>query len=533
MRWGTGTFRFARPIHWVVALLGAYTLPFEVDGIRSGHMTRGHRFRAPGEAPVPEPRAYTSVLRDRFVIADPDERKKIIRDTVGDMARGAGGRVVEDQELLETVANLVEYPVPMLGQFEAKYLALPRELLVTVMKGHQKYFAVENDKGDLLPFFITVSNSSSENVRNVVAGNERVLRARLEDARFYFEDDLKVPLASRVDALKGITYQVKLGTVHDKVRRMTEIGLRIQDRLGLAGAGDVRQACELAKADLTTGVVYEFPELQGYMGMTYARHNSLDEGVARAVYEHYMPRFSGDDIPSSDLGAVASLADKVDSVVSFFSVGLIPTGSEDPFALRRQSLGLLAILDGRRYEVAPSELVDMALSVLSASRPVEPDVRGKVLEFIGQRLQVVLTAEGHRQDDVAAVLATDYTSLRDVRLRLEALASLRKSPTFSELVTGSKRVYNILSKNRIAEPVQESLLAEPAERTLFDTVHTLGGIHPGQPERLNDLVTPINTFFDQVLVMDKDENLKRNRLALLESVRAIFGKIADFSKLLD
>jgi len=531
MRWGSGSFRFARPVHWVLSLFGRDTVRFALDGIESGNRTRGHRFMYPGDVVVPEPGAYLSVLKERSVVADPEDRKQFIREEVRRMAREAGGQVVEDEELLDTVANLVEYPVPMLGRFEDKYLELPRELLVTVMKGHQKYFAVEDARGELLPFFITVSNSAESNKANIVAGNERVLRARLEDARFYFSDDRKTRLLSRVDDLKGVTYQVKLGTVFDKIERVTELAGRLHDRLGFNWAAELRQVCRLAKADLTTGVVYEFPELQGYMGMVYARQEGLQDEVAQAIYEHYMPRFSGDRIPGSDLGAIASLSDKIDSVVAFFSVGLVPTGSEDPFALRRQALGVLAILDGRGYDVSPAELVDLALHVLSSRRSVGKEVQNKVLEFIAQRLHVLLTAEGHRQDDVSAVLSTNYNSLRDVRARLSALSALRSGPLFADLVTGAKRVYNILAKNTGAESVQEGLLREPAEQQLFGAIQGLSGLNSTEAGRLGELVGPINGFFDQVLVMDKDEGLRNNRLALLEKARELFGRVADFSKI--
>jgi len=531
MRWGSGSFRFARPIHWVLALFGAAPVRFELDGLRSSNLTRGHRFLSPEDVTVPEPAAYLAVLRERFVVADPEERKEIIRAEIRRMGQEAGGRVVEDEELLETVTNLVEFPVPMLGRFEDKYLELPRELLVTVMKGHQKYFAVEDEKGPLLPYFITVSNSAASNRGNVVAGNERVLRARLEDARFYFEDDRATPLESRVKDLKAVTYQIKLGSVHDKIERVTAIARKLHDRLGFNQWNELLQVCSLAKADLTTGVVYEFPELQGYMGMVYARQQGLKDEVAHAIYEHYMPRFSGDKIPDTDLGAVASLADKIDSVVAFFSVGLVPTGSEDPFALRRQALGVLAILDGRGYGVSPAELVDMALAALPSERATGRETRDKVLDFVSQRLYVLLAGEGHRQDDVLAVLATPYTSLRDVRARLAALSGLRSGRTFSDLVMGAKRVYNILGKNRGAESVQEGLLQEAAEQKLFRTVQGLSGLDGSQASRLSDLVDPINGFFDQVLVMDKDESLKNNRLALLAMVRELFGRVADFSKI--
>ena len=539
MRWGSGSLRFARPLHWILALYGGETVHFEVDGLKSGNITRGHRFLSPGAWQVRDHKPYVPFHETNFVIVEPDERKRRIRKQCDELAASVGGRVLHDEGLLDTVANLVEYPTAVLGRFEQSYLALPRELLITVMKGHQKYFAVEDKTGNLLPCFITISNSRPENSPNIAAGNERVIRARLEDARFYFNEDRSLRLASRLDKLKSVNYQEKLGSVFDKVMRFERIALAIAPKIAPSlSPDDVSRACRLAKADLTTGVVYEFPELQGYMGMTYSFADGERENVARAVDEHYMPRFSGDAVPPSDLGAVVSLADKMDSIAAFFSVGLIPTGSEDPFALRRQTLGVLSILDAKRYDIAVEELVDDAVKALSETLAAPDGLSASIMSFIGQRLSGMLESEGARYDEAAAALNGGISGgvgrMTDLRLRVSAVRKLRESSGFIELVTAAKRVHNILSKIDDAGEPDESAFVTDAERALHDSAVDLERrVTAENPMPIHELVAPVNAFFDAVLVMDKDENIKRNRLALLSKVKAVFKRVADFSRIVE
>jgi len=516
-----------------MALFDGKPVEFEIDGTMSGGETRGHRFLSPGTFKVRGHDSYLSDLEKHFVIVDPQKRKAMIAEQCAKIAESAGGRTVDDEELLDTVANLVEYPVAVLGRFDEKYLSLPRELPVTVMRGHQKYFSIEDKGGKLLPCFLAVSNPHMENSATVAAGNERVLRARLEDARFYYEDDRRRSLSSRVDDLKNITYQEKLGTVFEKVERIRAVAGAIAGRIAPGLKKDVKRACLLSKADLTTGVVYEFPELQGYMGMVYAREDGEPEAVAEAVREHYMPRFSGDDVPAGDVGAIVSLADKIDSITAFFSVGLLPTGSEDPFALRRQALGILSILDRKGYDLAVEEIIDDSIHVLSGSLSVSDELAGSVLAFFVQRLENLLEAEGARYDEVNAVLSSGIGRLSQIRSRLEALSRLRQAPGFTDLVVAAKRVYNILSKAPVSE-LRDSLLKEQAERDLHRQLLLLEAeLDTGSAETLHGIVGPVNAFFDSILVMDKVEEVRLNRLALLRRVRRLFNRISDFSRIVE
>ncbi len=532
MRWGSGSFRFARPMHWVLALFDGKPVPFEVAGLKSGDLSYGHRFLAPDAFRVSNVNSYFADLEERFVVADPGLRKQRISTQCEELAKSINGLIVQDEELLGTVANIVEFPFAVMGRFDNKYLLLPKGLLITVMKGHQKYFSLQNRHRELLPRFIAISNSRPEIAETVIAGNERVLRARLEDARFYYDDDRKCSLRSRVDALKAVTYQEKLGTVYQKIERFTNIALSIADSVDSNLKDDLKLVCRLAKADLTTGIVYEFPELQGYMGMIYALNDGEKDSVAQAVKEHYKPRFSGDKPPEGDLGAIVALADKIDSIVAFFSVGMIPTGSEDPFALRRQALGVLAIMEKKKYGISIEDLIDMSIQALPVSQRVDESLAKSVVMFIKQRLEGLLEAEGVRYDEIDAILSTGVGQVNDLRARLKALMILRKDDRrFSDLVLAAKRVYNILAKAPEIS-FNESLLKEDAEIALHKTVFSLRDrVNSANPECLNEIVAPINTFFDAVLVMDKEEDLKFNRLALLQGVKNIFERIGDFSKI--
>ncbi len=534
MRWGSGSFRFARPIHWLLALFDGKPVSFEVDGLKSGDLSYGHRFLAPDAFRISDVNSYFAALEKRFVIAEPDLRKERIFEQCEELAKSVNALIVKDEELLNTVTNLVEFPFAVMGRFDNKYLLLPKGLLITVMKGHQKYFSLENFHKELIPRFITISNSSPEIAENVIAGNERVLRARLEDARFYYDDDRKRSLKSRVEDLKTVIYQEKLGTLYQKVGRFTNIALSIADRVDQKLKDDLKLVCLLAKADLTTGVVYEFPELQGYMGMIYALNDGVKDSVAQAIKEHYKPRFSGDDPPKGDLGSIAALADKIDSIAAFFSVGMIPTGSEDPFALRRQALGILAILEKTRYDISVEDLIDMALQELPASQQLAESINGSIAAFIKQRLEGLLEAEGFRYDEIDSVLSTGIGQLDNLRTRLQALQILQQDALqFADIVTAAKRVYNILAKAPEVS-LNQSLLKEEAEEALYRTLLSLeSDVSITNPAPLNKIVSPINAFFDSVLVMDKVEEVKLNRLALLQRIKNVFERIGDFSKIVE
>jgi len=538
MRWDNNTLRFARPIRWVTALLGAEIIPFELDGLKSSNTTKGHRFMSPKTLEIQDPSTYPVLLLNNFVIADFKERRKIILEQIKKIESAGDCKVVEDNELLDTVTFLVEYPTVILGNFGAEYLSLPRELLITAMKSHQKYFSVEDKNGNLLPHFILVSNTRQENNDIVRKGAERVLRARLEDARFYYNEDQKKPLWDYIEKLKEVTFQEKLGSLYEKTERIAFLCSFLADALNLPAKEKILRASMLSKTDLITGIVREFPELQGYMGMIYARNSGEDEEVALAIYDHYMPRFSGDALPSNEIGAIIALADKMDNIVSFFLIGLIPTGSEDPFALRRQAIGVINILQSRNYPFSIDFLIDVALQGVESYPPARSQINNKILKFFEQRLEGMLLEEGYSHDLINSVLSTGNWNVGNIKNRLRILSVMKENPEFPELLTASKRVYNILvnqtAVRQVMKPgeLKEKLLIEPEEKELFTALlEVRERLTDNSFNALFELKDPINSFFDKVLVMDKDPEIRENRLALLLSIKKIFDSLGDFSKI--
>lgn len=531
MRWGSGPLRFFRPIRWILALFGKETLEFEVDGIRSGNFTYGHRFLSKGPVRVSDPSEYLPILRKHHVIADPAERKNTISGEVRKLASHRGIKVHEDDELLETVTFLVECPTIVAGSFEEKYLALPKELLITVMRTHQKYFSTENASGDILSAFIVVSNTSAENSDTVRKGAERVLRARLEDARFYFAEDRKIPLYDYTERLRSVTFQEKLGTLHDKAERIRAISSNIASILNFRDTEKLARAAMLIKADLVTGVVREFPELQGYMGMIYGLNSGEDREVANAIYEHYLPKSAGDSVPVGKMGTILSLADKIDNIISFFSIGSIPSGSEDPFALRRQATGIINILQTCDYPITIPMLVESAIKSSQVSAPDKAALSETIVQFFNQRIEGVLLSQGYSYDLVDAVLAVRGLTVNEMKGRIEALSSLKKEPAFPGLLMAAKRVCNILAKFQPLS-VNKDIFSEEAERQLYVAAEDVRSkVRTRDYSALFGLEEPVNSFFNSVLVMDKNDSVKNNRLALLFSVKNIFDLLGDFSRI--
>ena len=541
MRWGNGDLRFVRPIQWITAIYNNSVIPFDINGIKSGNMTRGHRFLSPGAFKIRDTTTYLHVLSNNSVIADPEKRKEIILDGIRKIDSDLNCKVHEDKELLDTVTYLIEFPTVVLGGFDAGYLALPKELLITCMKVHQKYFSVEDSDENLMPYFVLVSNTLKDNNETVQKGAERVLRARLEDAKFYFNDDQKKPLREYAEKLKEVTFQEKLGSVYEKTDRIASVCSFLAEALGMSDKETTSRAVRLCKADLVTGIVREFPELQGYIGMIYARRSGESDEISTAIYEHYMPRFSGDTLPSNDLGTLISLSDKIDNIASLFAVGLIPTGSEDPFALRRQAIGIINILRSKDYDLSLDSLIDKALEVVRQKVPVQEDLNIEILKFFNQRLEGMFLAEGFSYDLIDAVLSIQERTgtgarynLSDIKNRLETLSLMRKEPGFPDLVTAAKRVCNILRGAPSAGGTIEDALHEHAEKELFRAAKKAGDKLTKTGYRsLLELTKPVNTFFDSVLVMDKDPDVKRNRLSLLADVKALFDSLGDFSKIVD
>ncbi len=537
MRWGNGDFRFARPVHWILALFNHKRVSFEIDGMKSIGMTRGHRFLAPAAFEIKDTRTYINLLRNNFVILDLEERTRMITEGAKKLAASVDAVLLDDAGLLQHVVFLVEYPTPVLGTFSEAYLALPKELLTMVMKGHQKYFALEDHEGKLVNHFIVVSNTTQNNSDNVRKGAERVIRARFEDARFYYDEDLKLPLKQRLEGLKKVVYHEKLGTLHDKTLRIAAIA----DHIAYCfkeKKKDISTAALLSKADLISGVVREFPELQGIMGSYYALHEGHDEKISRALAEQYLPAHSGDRLPETPLGSILSLSDKLDNVASFFMLGLSPTGSEDPFALRRQTLGIIAILLDTRCVLQISSLVDKALQPFKHKKK-EP-VADDIIKFFEQRADALFQANGYPFDAVSSVLHfVKDQPLFTVKERLDSLMKFRTEDACDSFLLALKRINNITPGDDVTA-ADKALFVQDEEKALFQETEARAAkvnslvkkhLYYDAVKVLQELTEPINRFFDKVLIMDKNEEIKQNRFSLLKNIKQLALQIADFSRL--
>jgi glycyl-tRNA synthetase beta chain len=539
MRWGDLDVRFARPIHWIVALFDGVVVPFSFGNIETGSVSRGHRFMANSNFPVKDLAHYLEECERHFVIPDPLKRKEIIRREIEQVAKKAGGRVLPDEGLLEQVSFLVEYPSAVYGTFSREFLAVPREVLITSMREHQRYFSLVDENGKLLPGFITINNTLTEDPEVVVKGNERVLRARLSDARFFFDEDQKHTLESRVEALKSIVYQAKLGTSYEKMERFRDLAKKLAAELNPSVSEQVYRAATLCKADLVTGMVGEFPEVQGIMGREYALHDGEEPAVASAIAEHYLPTQAGGELPASDIGAFVSLADKMDTICGCFCVGLIPTGSADPYALRRSALGIINIILDRKYRTPLSALIGASLELLAAKR-IRPaaEVQKDVLEFFRGRF-VNLMADRFPSDVVDAVASVSFDDLVEAGAKIAALSEFRNRSDFGPLAVAFKRVCNIV-KDGVDTPVSAALFEDPAESSLHQALQEvakkvesalLGADYLAALTEIATLKDGVDLFFEKVMVMAEDEAVRGNRLALLTGIARLFSRIADFSRL--
>jgi len=541
MRWADVPIRFARPIHWILALFGGEVIPFEVGNIRSGNITYGHRFMHSGPIPVKDFKSYLQKAREASVIVDPAERKKRIEDEMIREGAKVSGRVLKDEELLNEVNFLVEYPVALCGTFDNKFLSLPREILIHSMKEHQRYFPLVDDHGTLLPHFVCISNINPKNREVVVKGNEKVLRARLSDAAFFFEDDLKTPLEKRLEQLKKVVFQAKLGTSYEKVMRFKQLALWMTERTDPTLREVVERASLLCKADLVTGMVGEFPKLQGIVGREYARLSGEKPEVAEAIYEHYLPGFAGDRLPSSPIGDIVSIADKMDTIVGCFGVGLVPTGTADPFGLRRQALGIIRIILEKKYPISVRGLIEESEKQLKEKmeRPVGK-VKEEVLDFFRVRYQNFLLDKGYPFDVTEAVISNSFGELLDIQHRIDALRTAREWKDFGSIVIGFKRAMNILKGLTSTMEINPSLFSEPVEKNLYQSfLKARENISRFLSQKdyetalleMTQMKKPIDEFFDGVMVMVEDETVRNNRLALLDEIGKVFLRIADFSKL--
>lgn len=541
MRWGELDMRFARPIRWLVALYGNDIIELTIAEVKSDRLTRGHRFLSQGDIAVTSVDDYLARLEQHYVIVDPDIRRQVIREQIEKIAVGQGGAASIDEDLLEEVLFLVEYPTALCGSFEDKYLTLPPEAVITPMREHQRYFPVFAKDGKLLPLFITVRNGGAEHIDIVRHGNERVLKARLADARFFFEEDKKVPLAERVDKLKTIVFQDGLGTMYDKTRRLEQLSAWIanQARFGSAIAATAARAAHLAKADLVTGMVYEFTELQGIMGREYAKLSGETIEVAEAVYEHYLPRFAGDELPVTSAGQAVSMSDKLDNIVATFSRGLIPTGSQDPFALRRQALGIVHILIKGQYSMTLTSLFEQTMDLLGIIGEKRDKLLMDLQEFFRLRIKNILSDEKMRHDVIEAAMAVGIDNVYDVWLRAKALALDGGTIAMQQAVQAFTRVSN-LAKNAPGDTIDKTLFVHEAEKALYDayvdaseriTLHTMNQDYQKVLAVMAEMVKPIDAFFGAVMVMVEDHAVRNNRLALLKNITALTERMADLSKI--
>jgi len=542
MRWGNLDMRFVRPVRWLLALFGSEIVPFTIAEVTTGNFTYGHRFLSKGKIIIHSVDDYFGKLAENHVMVDQDVRRRVIREQVEKIALSQGGTANIDGDLLEEVVYLVEYPTALCGRFEEKYLSLPPEAVITPMREHQRYFPVFSADGKLLPVFITVRNGGSDYIDIVRHGNERVLKARLADAQFFFEEDQKIALADRVDKLKTIVFQEGLGTLYDKTVRIERLATSIAAEAGLNEAlrPVIERGAKLAKADLVTGMVYEFTELQGIMGKEYALLNGESEAVASAIYEHYLPRFAGDKLPETPAGKVISIADKIDNIVATFSRGLIPTGSQDPYALRRQALGIVHILIDAKYHVSLGSIINHAMDLLGISDAERREkLLGEIQEFFRLRIKNVLSDDNIRYDMIDAVVAVGTDDIYDTYLRAKAMALDGGTIAMQKAVQAFTRVGN-LAKNATHGQIDSSLFATEAETNLYTAYvmarEAVDSMTSAQDYRgvlgvMANLAAPIDAFFGAVMVMVEDEAVRNNRLALLKAITGLTAKMADLSKI--
>ena len=540
MHWGNLDAKFVRPVRWLVALLDEEVIPVEFATVKSGNVTRGHRFLGADEITIKNAASYVDTLKENFVMVDQDARRELISKQLHDMAASKNASIVWDDDLLEEINYLVEWPTALCGGFEESYLALPDAAIITPMKDHQRYFPLVGQDGKLLPMFLTVRNGSDHSIEVVQAGNERVLRARLDDAKFFFNEDRKKPLIDRQDGLTKIVFQEGLGNLADKTERLLKLGRVFGEECGLHedAAVVLERATELAKTDLTTGMVTEFTELQGVMGKEYALLDGESEEVAEAIFEQYLPRFAGDVLPQTEAGKVLSIIDKVDNIVATFSRGLIPTGSQDPYALRRQTIGILNILLGSEWNISLRPIFKASMELLNVPAEKQDELLGQVEEFFTLRLKNIFLDREVPHHVIDLLLSNKELSVADAEGLVNALLANRIDENV-ELVQAYTRMYNLV-KDVEYTGVNSDLLKEDAEKALFEAASKASEASLAALEA-NDyaavvavpatLVPAINKFFEDVMVMDKDESIKANRLQLVRLAYSVMAIIGDISAL--
>ena len=573
MRWADYEFRFVRPIRWMVALFGDQIIPVEICGVKSGKFSMGHRFMqqslkaaaesqgllsaaiskvgnkvysalagVKGAVEIPSAGDYKKVMYDNFVMVDQDERRALILQQIKDLAAQNGGEAEINEDLLEEVNYLVEWPTALCGKFEEKFLSLPKECIITPMREHQRYFPVLDEDGNLLNKFITVRNGGSEHLDIVTHGNERVLRARLSDAEFFFNEDRATKLEDRLEKLKTVSFQEGLGNMYDKSERLVKMAEMLRFAINTpVDEEELRRCALLCKTDLVTGMVIEFTELQGVMGREYALLDGEKPEVATGIFEHYLPRFAGDALPATTIGRIVGIGDKLDNICATFSRGLAPTGSQDPYALRRQALGVINILLDANYHISLAKIIAGTLYLLD----IKPEETGKlvpqIMEFFKQRLRNLLMEQGIRYDVIDAVFADKRNDdMVDLAVRCKALAAYVEAGNAEPLVQVSVRVSNLCKKIEKEVAISGALFKDESENKLHEVVAAVSKEiipeivlydYAAVLKAGEKVIEPVNTFFDKVMVMDEDENVKNNRLAMLEEVRGIVNAVGDLSLL--
>ncbi|MBF0119466.1 MAG: glycine--tRNA ligase subunit beta [Desulfobacterales bacterium] len=545
MKWASFQIKFARPIISILAILDDQVIPFSLETIKSDRYTLGHRFLAPDKIEINSPNEYVSKLKDAYVLVDMNSRRQTLWSDVLKTAQSVGGNVVEDNDLIEIVNNLVEYPAVSFGKFDTKFTELPKQILITSMREHQKYFAVVGKDNNLMPYFIAVNNTIPRDISLVAKGHERVLRARLNDAEFFYKSDLKADISEWVEKLKGILFQANLGSIYEKILRIREITGYISDVLCLESdtKNQAMRAAFLCKADLVSHVVMEFPKLQGIMGAIYAKKGNESDSVAKAIEEHYMPTYSGGILPESIIGAIVAIADKIDSICGCFSANLIPTGASDPYALRRHGIGIIQIMLNKNFSFSLIELIEKSLSLFGNGKNTK-ETSNMVYLFLQNRISHLLEEQKFPKDIIYAVTDISVDNIPNVWKKVDGLSKLKQLPDFEQIAIAFKRVVNIIVKKadpkELEKKVDENLFKHESESSLYNAYKdvknkVLHDIKEGHFDKallaVASLKPHVDAFFDGVMVLIEDDVLRCNRLALLKNISDLFGDFADFSKI--
>lgn len=538
MRWGGKNMRFVRPIRWLLALHNDKVVPVDLEGIIASNVTVGHRFLGAKSIEVSSIEDYFKKLEENFVVYDQDLRKDMIRKQIDQVAASIGGKVEMDEELLDEVTYIVEYPTAFYGEFDKSYTELPKEVVKTPMKAHQRYFPVVGKDSNLLPYFIAVRNGNDYKIENVKAGNEKVLEARLADAKFFFNEDRQHDLEYYRNKLNTVVFQEKLGTLLDKSERIYNIA-KVYGKEVDVNIEDLESAAYYAKADLVTNMVFEFDELQGYMGMQYSKLEGKNDTVSKAIYEHYMPRFNGDTVPSTMEGAILSIIDKMDTIAGFFAIGIQPTGSADPFALRRQCIGILTILLEKNIEIDVARLASISLDQYSSVEFDKDSVIENIIEFFNERTKNMFKDMGIRYDVVEAVLASDEKNISDLYVRAEAMNKWIDRDSLTDMLVAFNRVSN-LAEGAETDKIDQALLLEDVEKELYDNFKDVDSKisdlmdqkeYTKSLDAFASLKPAVDNFFENVMVMSDDPKLRANRLALLKNISDSMLKVCDLTKI--